>query len=633
MISRHTQSARIFQLQNQLNRTRQLIMVLLVLFFLVFANDVILLHSENIYTNTAIILLLGFFYKLLTDDNTNEIVGLLMWTLTILASYLCWKNDGLYDTAILIYPCILIATSLLSSGTLLFTLLTYMIFTLYGFAYATELQIINAVAVSGSSLWAKANNLTIILMFYAAFLRFLTKENLALITKLITENEKTQEAKRKAKKAFDLNPLTGLPNEHLFSKQTNESIRLNKNSNRLVALITIDQKNLKWINSTLGYEIGNKYIQALSQRFQILVNDRATLFHLSGNEFSFLLEAKGYDEITQFVQDIVAINRQPIVLDENELEIQNAIGIALFPFDGKNYEILRTRSLIALSNANSLESNDFNFFEIEMENQLQKRNHLSHALKGAIENNEFQLYYQPKIHLETQEIVGAEALIRWQTSNGDMIMPSDFIPIAESSGLISPIGKQILMQACEDCKQWHIQTDQLIHVSVNISPYQFRRGNLPNIVHLALHKSNLSPRFLELEITESVVFDDTNSVKDQLHTITKRGASIAIDDFGTGYSNLSYISQFNASTLKIDMSFVLDLLNSPLNQHLVNAILQMSKSLDIENVAEGIENKETSELLREFGCVYGQGYYWSKPIPQKEFIAFLKNYKTSQFQK
>ncbi|MBU2882893.1 EAL domain-containing protein [Psychrosphaera sp. B3R10] len=616
-----------FQLQNKTNRTRQLLIVLMVVVTIVLINDSIFLNMSNLYEHASTLILMGFFYKFLSDDTTNEIVSLLMWTLVILASYFCWKNDGLYDTAILIYPCILIGTSLLSGSILLFSLLAYMVCSLYGLAWVTELGVIDAISVTDNSIWAKANNLALVLFFYTISLRFLTNENLKLITRLVTENEKTQEAQAKAKVAFDLNPLTNLPNEHIFAVKTNAAIEKNTNGPTLIALITIDQKNLKWINSTLGYEVGNKYIQALSERLQILVGKKASLFHLSGNEFSFLLEANGYDEISQFVQDIVSINRQPILIDDNELEIQNSIGIALFPFDGKSYEILRTRSLIALSHAHSLESREFNFFEMEMESQLKKRSHLSHALKSAIENEEFELYYQPKIHLESNEIVGAEALLRWKTKTGEFITPNDFIPIAESSGLISPIGKQVLMQACRDCKEWHSKTAQQIQVSVNISPYQFRRGNLPNIVHLALNKSELAPRFLELEITESIVFDDTDSVKDQLHTITKRGASIAIDDFGTGYSNLSYISQFNASTLKIDMSFVLDIMDSPLNKHLVNAILQMSKSLDIENVAEGIENKQTSLLLKELGCTYGQGFYWSKPIPQQEFIQFLINYK------
>lgn len=616
-----------FQVQNQTLRAKQLITVLILVVTIILINDAIFLNMGNLYEHAATLVLMFFFYTLLSDDTTNEVVSLLMWTLTILASYFCWKSDGLYDTAILIYPCILIGTSLLSGSTLLFCLLAYMVCSLYGLAWVTELGIIDAIIVENSSIWAKANNLALVLFFYTISLRFLTNENLKLISRLVKENEKTQEAQEKAKNAFDLNPLTNLPNEHIFAVKTNAAIDKNANGPALIALITIDQKNLKWINSTLGYEVGNKYIQSLSKRLQILASEKASLFHLSGNEFSFLLEANGYDGISQFVQDIISINRQPILIDDNELEIQNSIGIALFPFDGKSYEILRTRSLIALSHAHSLESREFNFFEIEMESQLKKRSRLSHALKSAIENEEFELYYQPKIHLESNEIVGAEALLRWKTKTGEFIAPNDFIPIAESSGLISPIGKQVLMQACRDCKEWHSKTNQQIQVSVNISPYQFRRGNLPNIVQLALNKSDLAPRFLELEITESIVFDDTDSVKDQLHTITKRGASIAIDDFGTGYSNLSYISQFNASTLKIDMSFVLDIMDSPLNKHLVNAILQMSKSLDIDNVAEGIENKQTSLMLKELGCTYGQGFYWSKPIPQKDFIQFLINYK------
>ncbi|MDC2890541.1 hypothetical protein [Psychrosphaera algicola] len=195
-----------FQLQNKTNRTRQLLIVLMVVMTIVLINDSIFLNMSNLYEHASTLILMGFFYKFLSDDTTNEIVSLLMWTLVILASYFCWKNDGLYDTAILIYPCILIGTSLLSGSILLFSLLAYMVCSLYGLAWVTELGVIDAISVTDNSIWAKANNLALVLFFYTISLRFLTNENLKLITRLVTENEKTQEAQAKAKVAFDLNP-------------------------------------------------------------------------------------------------------------------------------------------------------------------------------------------------------------------------------------------------------------------------------------------------------------------------------------------------------------------------------------------------------------------------------------------
>ena len=244
---------------------------------------------------------------------------------------------------------------------------------------------------------------------------------------------------------------------------------------------------------------------------------------------------------------------------------------------------------------------------------------MNHELKIAIEQQQFEMYYQPKVDLATNQFVGAEALIRWR--KGDTIIyPNEFIPVAEESGLIVEIGRWALETACAECAKWQNDGLKGMTVAVNLSPVQFKRGNLPSHVFRALQKAVLDPNLLELEITESLFIEDAEHIERQIYLMVERGIYFAIDDFGTGYSNLNYLSKFNASSLKIDMSFVRNMEGNIQLQHIVNAIIKMSQVMELENVAEGVENAETAEILKAQGCLYGQGYYWSKPLPAAEFV-------------
>jgi EAL domain-containing protein (putative c-di-GMP-specific phosphodiesterase class I) len=249
---------------------------------------------------------------------------------------------------------------------------------------------------------------------------------------------------------------------------------------------------------------------------------------------------------------------------------------------------------------------------------------MNQELKTAIKQQEFELYYQPIVNLATNQFVGAEALIRWR-KNGILIPPNEFISVAEETGLIVEIGRWVLETACTECAKWQKNGLKGITVAVNLSPLQFKRGNLPNHVFRALQNAKLDPSLLELEITESLFIDDVKNIEQQIFLMVERGIYFAIDDFGTGYSNLNYLSKFNASTLKIDMSFVQGMWGNLQQQHIVNAIIKMSHLMELENVAEGVEDAETAAILKAQGCVYGQGYYWSKPLPAAEFVKLAQS--------
>lgn len=306
-----------------------------------------------------------------------------------------------------------------------------------------------------------------------------------------------------------------------------------------------------------------------------------------------------------------------------DVVFQPNIGIALVPFDGSTMAELRHNSHLAMHTKSEGEKADYNFFDKAMAIQEKEKLQLTKALKNAIKNNEFILHFQPKIDLATGKIIGAEALIRWISPEHGFIPPTVFIPLAEQVGVITDITHWVLEQSIYSCQEWHELGFNKLCVAVNLSAEDFKRGNLTTHTMNTLHQANLPAHFLELELTESMLMDDINYIQKQINELRSFGISFAIDDFGTGYSNLGYLTKFNVSTLKLDRSFVMNIYKSSSDLQIVKAIIEMSKSLNIANVAEGIEDKETANILTKLGCEVGQGYLWSKPLPQLEFIALL----------
>jgi len=577
--------------------------------------------SSALLMTVSIILILYFF---VTSDTTNIVAGILLWTIAILASYLAWKNNALFDTAILVFPCVLIFSSLLGGGALLYPLIIFMLLVLYFFAYAMNTGFLEPKPTSEVNLWGKANNIAIILLVYLLAIKLVSSYIKRLIKRLFDENTRSKKIKAQADQLVLNDYLTQLPNDLSCRQELEEIIETSQAHGEIVGFLSFSLNNFKWINSSLGHEIGDKTISYLSERLAKLVNKQRSLYRCSGNEFIFVVTAKDYESISEFSYQLIQAIYRPFQIDNYDIEVTCSIGISIAPFDGTTFQALRQKSHMALSHAKDDEPNSYKFFEIEMEDYVNNRLKMVQDLRQAIALQEFELFYQPKVDLFSNTMVGAEALIRWRKGGSELISPAVFIPVAEASGLISEIGKWVLEKACADCKQWHEKGIGSLTVAVNLSPIQFRRGNLPSIVFRALKKADLDPSFLELEITESLFIDNTERISEQIYQIATKDISIAIDDFGTGYSNLNYLTKFNASTLKIDMSFVTDMVQVEQKQHIVNAVIKMSKEMGLENVAEGVEDLETVEKLKQFKCQYGQGYYWSKPLPNSEFIELVK---------
>lgn len=566
----------------------------------------------------AAILLMGML-SLLCSDTYNIVAGMTLWTVVIFASSRAFYGDGLYDTMLLFYPCVLIFAAFLGGKVMILPLATYMILSFYFFAYALSINLVEPTILTHYSSWAKATEMSLLLAVYGLGIVLISGYVKALVMRLSDTKKRYALVKQHAERLILFDEASGLGNAEKCKSDLDNMLNERRNDTSILGFITLHVNNISWINSSFGHKFGEQVLTSLAERFKSLQNDYTVTYRTSGIEFTFIAQVEDYAKLQDFCHEALRLGVMPVSVAEYEFESNCSLGVSVAPFDGKTYEELNRKSSFAVYRARREEQNSFYFYEAEMEASINRRINMNTELRAAIEQDQFELYYQPKVELSTNKFVGAEALIRWH-KDGTLVPPFEFIPVAEESGLIVEIGRWALEQACKDCAKWQTLGLKGISVAVNLSSVQFKRGNLPNHVFRALQKHNLDPSLLELEITESLFIDDTESIERQIHLMAQRGVYFAIDDFGTGYSNLNYLSKFNASTLKIDMSFVRNMMEKPQLQHIVNAVIKMSHAMELDNVAEGVEDAQTAAALLEKGCAYGQGYYWSRPLPANEFV-------------
>ena len=344
-----------------------------------------------------------------------------------------------------------------------------------------------------------------------------------------------------------------------------------------------------------------------------------------GDEFLVgLLSVGNTVDITRIAAQLLSGIAQPFLVRDSEILASCSVGIAVYPHDGTSFEELLRHADLAMYEAKASGRNTYRFFDDELNTNIQQNLHLLSNLRMALVQKEFVLHYQPVIDLVSGRLVGAEALVRWNSPSIGLVMPLQFIAAAEKSGLIVDIGQWVIGEACHQMRAWHAAGATGLTIAVNLSPVQFRRGNLEELITRALSLSGLDPNFLEVEITESTLVQDTEKFIQTLQHLKALGIRVSIDDFGTGYSNLSYLQRFSVDTLKIDQSFVTTLTSNPQNQTLVTAIIQMAKGLNLTTIAEGIEDAKTHAQLIQLGCDQGQGYAFAKPMAPDDFWAFVQ---------
>ncbi|MBC7954214.1 MAG: EAL domain-containing protein, partial [Rhodospirillaceae bacterium] len=416
----------------------------------------------------------------------------------------------------------------------------------------------------------------------------------------ITERKKTEE-RIKNLAYFDV--LTGLPNRRLFTDRLQVAIANAHRHGSSLAIMFLDLDLFKRINDTLGHGIGDKVLVETASRLELCIREGDTVARLGGDEFVVLLpELDHVEDAAKLSERIISLVRQPFVIDEHELYVTTSVGIAVYPDDGLTAESLIKNADTAMYRAKDLGRNSYQLYTPSMNARSFERLAMESSLRHALSRDEFMLVYQGKVDMVTGRMSGVEALVRWRHPEMGMVLPNEFIPLAENMGLIGDIGAWVLKAACRQCKSWHDLGLPPVRIAVNVSALQFREGDVPAIVRQALDESGLSPHFLELELTESVLMQRVEEVAQVLRELRQMGVHISIDDFGTGYSSLAYLRRFPVDKLKIDIAFVRDVTTNPDAAAIALAIVRMAHSLKLEVIAEGVETASQLAYLRLHGC-------------------------------
>ncbi|WP_256710699.1 EAL domain-containing protein [Paenibacillus sp. FSL H8-0548] len=418
--------------------------------------------------------------------------------------------------------------------------------------------------------------------------------------------------------------LTHLPNRTLFNHELMNALAHAREKSEQIGIIFIDLDRFKTINDTLGHSMGDHLLKAVSKRISECLRSCDFLSRQGGDEFTLFLPNITRTEIEVIAKRIIDRMSEAFYIEHLEIYSTPSIGISMFPDDGDDIEILLKNADAAMYLAKEKRRNNYQFFTKELHKAIANKLKLESDLRRALDQNQFILYYQPKVEINTGEIIGMEALIRWMHPELGLVPPMEFISIAEETGLIIPIGEWVMRTACRRVKQWHQAGYEQLTVAVNISLRQFMQNDFHEIIKEILEENDLLPEFLELEITESIAHDAKQTIR-VLNRIKSLGVKISIDDFGTGYSSLSYLSQFPIDRLKIDQSFVRHL--SVSNQAIIKTIIDMAHNMGIAVIAEGVETKEHVDFLKQQQCKEVQGYYYSKPLADTEANTFLRDHR------
>lgn len=419
--------------------------------------------------------------------------------------------------------------------------------------------------------------------------------------------------------------LTGLPNRLLFSQRLHQALEDAVKGEFLVAVIFTDLDRFKYINDTLGHETGDLLLKAVAARLSACIREGNTVARLSGDEFGIVLrDVSHIDDVTRAAENILDIFSQPFYVPSRELFISPSLGITVYPFDENDPEGLIKNAEIAMYRAKDRGRNNYQYYSADMTAPVTTHLAMEHALRRALERGELQLYYQPQVNVETGRLVGMEALVRWRAARADVVPPAEFIPLAEETGLIVPIGEWALRTACRQNKAWQDAGLPPLRVAVNLSARQFQQPLLLDTIKNVLADTGLNPDYLELEITESVLMQSTETSIATLNELSRLGIHLSIDDFGTGYSSLSYLKRFPIHAVKIDQSFVRDVTTDADNAAIATAIIAMAHKLGLDVIAEGVETEEQVEFLRSHRSEVMQGYYFGRPMSAKAVGELLR---------
>ncbi|TCS39664.1 PAS domain S-box-containing protein/diguanylate cyclase (GGDEF)-like protein [Paucimonas lemoignei] len=467
----------------------------------------------------------------------------------------------------------------------------------------------------GATVWVSQNVLPI---------RQAGEQEVSSVLISFTDVTAVKEAQQRLKFLATHDTLTGLPNRAFLVERLGHALSLAQRQNHRIALMFLDLDRFKHVNDTIGHEAGDQLLQTVTSRLSACIRETDTLARLGGDEFVVL--AEGFDDpeyLTSLAERILSAISEPFRLRGYEYYLGVSIGISVHPDDGDDGMTLLRCADSAMYAAKESGRNNYQFYTQEMNARSQRRYHLEKNLRHALSTGQFVVHYQPKINLQDGKIVGAEGLLRWNHPDLGLVSPEDFIPIAEETGLIVPIGRWVLEQACRQAATWRRDFAPDLRISVNLSPRQFQDDQLVEVIGDLIRETGLPAHALELEITESLLIGDTDKLKPMFDALTALGVVFSLDDFGTGYSSLSYLQRFPISNLKIDRSFINGIPSNRDSVALTQTIIAMANALTLTVTAEGVEDEQQMRFLQEAGCCEMQGNYYSKPVAAEDFARLL----------
>lgn len=552
--------------------------------------------------------------------------------LTVLMLGLCVLaagNQGLFDEALMAFPALLLFAGMFGFRRAFAVLAIAMVAVVAGLFVLHQGGILESVPVAPLT-WRRPFSLGVVIAVTGLVAWLVSSDLHHTMRQLASEKWALQESHARIEVLAQRDSLTGLPNRTLARERLGFLLQQTQRNGGMVAVMFLDLDNFKTINDSLGHAAGDDLLCQVADTLRACVRASDTVARVSGDEFLILLgDLQDEEAIVAVVAKVTHLLGQAFTIEGVQVLATASLGIAVAPRDGDLADVLLKNADTAMYQAKDAGRNTFCFFDASMNESVSEHLQLASGLRAALAAGELQLHYQPQFDLHSGRILGAEALLRWQHPELGWIPPGKFIPVAERSGLINELGAWVLRQACRDAQAWRRDGLGDLRVAVNVSPLQFRRDGIEREIAQALLASGLPASALELELTESLLVADARNIGEVLQRLGAQGVQIAIDDFGTGYSNLGYLRRFSVHRLKIDQSFVRRMCANAHDEGLVRAIIEMAHCLDLQTVAEGVEDSQTLERLHAFGCEYAQGYHWSPAVPAEAFVDYVRAHQAA----
>lgn len=545
-----------------------------------------------------------------------------VWLCTVVMAYITWLEGGLYSLAVVTFPLILLFGALFTKRRVFASILV----TILGVLVLLGLNHIHDWYPSPPELMVHGYSRMIgglIVTALCGIVAWIVGEDMkSSVSKLEYENQRVLDSQKVIRNLAEIDSVTGLYNRNAAKEKYRQQLsEISPGVDQLVFYF-IDLDNFKSINDLFDHHAGDQLLATIGDRLKALIKEKGIAARLGGDEFVVYMTVPRDYDFDAFAKSLINAVAQPHFIFGAEAEVTASIGIAMVTDRYMSFDFVRKRADMAMYKAKQSGKNQYHHYSDKLNKEYMRNLNIVTGLKDSLSHNLLDLHFQPKVSLGSNKVGGAEALIRWNRGNPQLIRPDEFIPIIESTELIHDIGAWVIQEACRRCKEWH-DLGYPIHVAVNVSAIQLTRASFYGVVLGALRAVNLDPVYLEIELTEHLLIQENKLVKKQLTQLKALGVSLSIDDFGTGYSNMNYLTRLQVDALKLDRSFISQISHSEESLVIVTAIIRMAKVLGMKVVAEGIEQDAEKRLLLDLDCDYGQGFYWSKALPQDEFIRYL----------